>query len=321
MSGGESETEGDILEAFVKQYYSESSFIPREILLPAALPEKDLLASWLAERKAAAVILVVPQRGTKRELVNLAGENASEVLRQRCARESAQEGQRTAALQELSEKLELPVLPGRIECFDISHIQGAETVASMVVFTGGEPDRSEYRRFKLKTVEGGPDDFASMQEVTLRRYREAAEPLPDLIVIDGGKGQLSSALEVIRGVGLSAVPVIGLAKEFEHIFRENNSEPLVLPRHSSALRLMQQIRDEAHRFAVTYHRKLRAKRNLVSVLDNIHGIGAKRRQALWKYFGTIERIRSATADELASAPGMTAPAANAVFRFFHPPAP
>ena len=185
------------------------------------------------------------------------------------------------------------------------------------MFTDGEPDKAEDRRFKLKTVEGSPDDFASMQEVTLRRYREAAEPLPDLIVIDGGKGQLSSALEVIRGVGLSEIPVIGLAKEFEHIFRENISEPLVLPRHSEALRLMQQIRDEAHRFAVTYHRKLRAKRNLVSVLDHIKGIGAKRRQALWKHFGALEKMRAASVEELTAASGMNRTAALAVWQFFH----
>ncbi len=318
LSGGEAEDEGDIMTAFVKQYYSEASFIPQEIILPAVLPEKELLATWLTERKNGNVKLIVPQRGTKVELVCLAAENASEILRQRFARESVRDGQRLAALRELADRLELPEIPGRIECFDISHIQGAETVASMVVFTDGEPDKAEYRRFKLKTVEGSPDDFASMQEVTLRRYREAAEPLPDLIVIDGGKGQLSSALEVIRGVGLSDVPVIGLAKEFEHIFRENISEPLVLPRHSSALRLMQQIRDEAHRFAITYHRKLRAKRNLVSVLDHVPGIGPKRRQSLWKHFGTMERIRSATPEELALAPGMNASAASAVFAFFHP---
>ena len=316
--GGEAESEGEILAAFVKQYYNESSFVPREILTPVLLPETELLSAWLSERKAGAVHLLTPQRGTKRELVQLAGENAVEALRQRSERDAALEGKRSAALQELAEKLGLDTLPRRIECFDISHIQGAETVASMVVLTDGEPDKSEYRRFKLKTVEGSPDDFASMQEVTLRRYREAKEPLPDLIVIDGGKGQLSSALEVIRGVGLAEIPVIGLAKEFEHIFRENISEPLVLPRHSEALRLMQQIRDEAHRFAVSYHRKLRAKRNLVSVLDHVRGIGTKRRQALWKHFGTIERIRTASVEELTAAPGMNLPAAQAVFRFFRP---
>ena len=318
LSGGEAESDSEVLAAFVKQYYNESSFIPREILTPATLPETELLSAWLSERKSGAVHLLTPQRGTKRELVQLAGDNAAEALRQRSEREAGLAGKRSAAVQELAERLGLAAPPERIECFDISHIQGAETVASMVVFTGGEPDKSEYRRFKLKTVEGSPDDFASMQEVTLRRYREAKEPLPDLIVIDGGKGQLSSALEVIRGVGLADIPVIGLAKEFEQIFRENISEPLVLPRHSEALRLVQQIRDEAHRFAVSYHRKLRSKRNLVSVLDHVRGIGAKRRQALWKHFNTIERIRNASVEELAAAPGMNLPAAQAVFRFFRP---
>ena len=317
LSGGDNETDGDILAAFVKQYYHEAAFIAREILTPLVLPESELLASWLSERKGGAVHLLTPQRGSKRELVQLAADNAAEYIRQRNERDAVKHGKSTAAMEELAQRLSLARLPKRIECFDISHIQGAETVASMVVFTGGEPDKAEYRRFKLRTVEGSPDDFASMQEVTLRRYREAAEPLPDLIVIDGGKGQLSSALEVIRGVGLSEIPVIGLAKEFEHIFRENISEPLILPRHSEALRLMQQIRDEAHRFAVTYHRKLRAKRNLVSVLDHIKGIGAKRRQALWKHFGALEKMRAASVEDLAAAPGMNVTAATAVWQFFH----
>ena len=317
LSGGDNETDGDILAAFVKQYYHEAAFIAREILTPLVLPESELLASWLSERKGGAVHLLTPQRGSKRDLVQLAADNAVEYLRQRNERDAVKHGKSTAAMEELAQRLSLARLPKRIECFDISHIQGAETVASMVVFTGGEPDKAEYRRFKLRTVEGSPDDFASMQEVTLRRYREAAEPLPDLIVIDGGKGQLSSALEVIRGVGLSDIPVIGLAKEFEHIFRENISEPLILPRHSEALRLIQQIRDEAHRFAVTYHRKLRAKRNLVSVLDHIKGIGAKRRQALWKHFGALEKMRAASVEDLAAAPGMNVTAATAVWQFFH----
>ena len=317
LSGGDNETDGDVLAAFVKQYYNEAAFIAREILTPLPLPESELLATWLSERKSGAVHLLTPQRGSKRELVQLAADNAAEFLRQRCEHDAAKLGKSTAALEELAQRLSLTRLPKRIECFDISHIQGAETVASMVVFTGGEPDKAEYRRFKLRTVEGSPDDFASMQEVTLRRYREATEPLPDLIVIDGGKGQLSSALEVIRGVGLNDIPVIGLAKEFEHIFRENISEPLILPRHSEALRLIQQIRDEAHRFAVTYHRKLRAKRNMVSVLDHIKGIGAKRRQALWKHFGALEKMRAASVEDLAAAPGMNITAATAVWQFFH----
>jgi excinuclease ABC subunit C len=317
LSGGDNETDGDVLAAFVKQYYNEAAFIAREILTPVVLPESELLANWLSERKGGAVHLLTPQRGSKRELVQLAADNAAEYLRQRNERDAVKHGKSTAAMEELAQRLSLARLPKRIECFDISHIQGAETVASMVVFTDGEPDKAEYRRFKLRTVEGSPDDFASMQEVTLRRYREATEPLPDLIVIDGGKGQLSSALDVIRGVGLSDIPVIGLAKEFEHIFRENISEPLILPRHSEALRLIQQIRDEAHRFAVTYHRKLRAKRNMVSVLDHIKGIGAKRRQALWKHFGALEKMRAASVEDLAAAPGMNVTAATAVWQFFH----
>jgi excinuclease ABC subunit C len=287
-------------------------------LTPVRLPETELLTAWLSERKSGVVHLITPKRGFKRDLIQLAAENAAEVLRQRCERDAASWSRTNPALQELMDRLEMERPPERIECFDISHIQGAETVASMVVFTEGEPDKREYRRFKLRTVEGTPDDFASMQEVTLRRYREAAEPLPDLIVIDGGKGQLSSALEVIRGVGLTDIPVIGLAKEFEHIFRENISEPLILPRHSEALRLIQRVRDEAHRFAVGYHRKLRAKRNLVSVLDHVAGIGAKRRQSLWKHFGTIDRIKNASLDELAAVPGINRPAAEAVWRFFRP---
>jgi excinuclease ABC subunit C len=318
LAGGEDEADGELLAAFAKQYYNESTFIPGEILTPVHLPEAELLKAWLSGRKSGAVHLLTPQRGSKRELIQLAAENAAEVLRQSCERDAARLGKSTLALQELMDRLEMERLPVRIECFDISHLQGAETVASMVVFSEGEPDKSEYRRFKLRTVEGSPDDFASMQEVTLRRYREAAEPLPDLIVIDGGKGQLSSALEVIRGVGLTDIPVIGLAKEFEHIFRERISEPLILPRHSEALRLIQRVRDEAHRFAVGYHRKLRAKRNLVSVLDHVPGIGAKRRQALWKHFSTIDRIKNASIEELTAVQGVNRPAAEAVWRFFRP---
>jgi excinuclease ABC subunit C len=238
------------------------------------------------------------------------------VLEEQSARLKDQDDRTEGAVRELGEYLELDALPERIECFDISHTQGAETVASMVVFEGGKPKKEDYRRYKLKTVEGKPDDFKSMQEVTLRRYQEAKEPLPDLIIIDGGKGQLSAALEIIRGVGLHEIPVVGLAKEFEHIFREGISEPLILPRHSQALYLVQRIRDEAHRFAITYHRKLRSKRNMVSVLDHVEGIGPKRRKALWDHFSSLAKIKAASVEELAGVPGMTLPAAEAVYRFF-----
>jgi excinuclease ABC subunit C len=186
----------------------------------------------------------------------------------------------------------------------------------MVVFEDGRPKKADYRRYRLRTVEGKPDDYRSMAEAVGRRYRSVAGPPPELIIIDGGKGQLSAALAVIRDSGYSDVPVVGLAKEHEHIFREGIGEPLVLPRNSPALHLVQRIRDEAHRFALTYHRKLRSRRNLVSVLDNVPGIGAKRRQALWTHFGSLAKIKAATTEELAAVPGMTRPAAEAVAAFF-----
>lgn len=316
LSGGEDEADDDILTAFVKQYYSRAAFIPREILLPLPLAEQPLLAAWLTEQKGGKVAVETPKRGTKKDLVEMASGNAAVVLKEQALRIQNSAERTEGAAAELGRYLGLSVAPARIECFDISHTQGSETVASMVVFTDGAPHKSEYRRFKLRTVEGKPDDFKSMQEVLSRRYREAAEPLPDLIIIDGGKGQLSAALEVIRGVGLSEIMVVGLAKEFEHIFQEGSSEPLILPRHSQSLYLVQRIRDEAHRFAITYHRKLRAKRNMVSVLDHIGGIGPKRRKALWDAFGTLAAIKEASLEELAAAPGMTVPAAEAVYNFF-----
>ena len=224
--------------------------------------------------------------------------------------------QTIGAMEELGEYLGLAVPPYRMECFDISHNQGSETVASMVVFEGGTAKKSDYRRFKIRSAEGKPDDFKSMREVTMRRYGAVDAQMPDLIVIDGGKGQLSSALEIIRGAGHLDVPVVGLAKREEEIFCEGESEPVILPRDSQALFLIQRIRDEAHRFAITYHRKLRGKRNLVSVLDHIEGIGPKRRQLLYEHYGTIDRIREAAAEEMAALPGMNRPSAEAVYNFF-----
>ncbi len=318
LKGGEDESDQNILAAFVKQYYSQAAFIPREILLPFELEEQHLLAEWLSSAKGGRVQVETPKRGTKKDLVNMAAGNAATVLEEQAARLEADTDKTLGAAAELGQYLGLPAAPERIECFDISHIQGAETVASMVVFEGGQPNKNEYRRYKLKTVEGKPDDFKSMQEVVGRRYREASAkgPIPDLIIIDGGKGQLNSALPIIRGAGLSQVTVVGLAKEFEHIFREGSSEPLILPRHSQSLYLVQRIRDEAHRFAITYHRKLRSKRNLISVLDHIPGIGAKRRKALWDHFGSLAKIKAAEAAELAAVDGMTLPAAEAVYNFF-----
>lgn len=316
LSGGEEEEDADLLAAFLKQYYSQSTFIPREILLPLELAEQELLTEWLSGLRGGKVWLEVPKRGTKKDLVQMAAGNALLVLNEQALKIQDQADRTEGAVRELGRYLNMEGLPERIECFDISHIQGAETVASMVVFEGGLPKKEDYRRFKLRTVEGKPDDFKSMQEVVGRRYQDASGPLPDLIIIDGGKGQLSSALEIIRGAGLHDVMVVGLAKEFEHIFREGDSEPLILPRHSQSLYLVQRIRDEAHRFAITYHRKLRSKRNMVSVLDHIPGIGEKRRKALWQEFGSLAKIKQASEEELAAAPGMTRPAAEAVYSFF-----
>ncbi|MEN6412964.1 MAG: excinuclease ABC subunit UvrC [Veillonellales bacterium] len=316
LSGDEEEEDEVVLEAFIKQYYSQAAFVPREILLPMDLPEQNLLADWLSSRKEGRVAVETPKRGTKKDIVTMAAGNAAIFLAEQAAKLKLRSAQTEGAAADLGRYLSLPVVPERMECFDISHIQGSETVASMVVFEGGVPKKEDYRRYKLTTVEGKPDDFRSMEEVVGRRYREAAEPLPDLIVIDGGKGQLNAALAVIRGVGLADIPVVGLAKEFEYIFREGESDPVILPRDSQALYLIQRIRDEAHRFAITYHRKLRSKRNLVSVLDHVAGIGPKRRKALWDTFGSLPKIKAASLAELAAAPGMTLPAAQAVYDFF-----
>ncbi|SHK86123.1 Excinuclease ABC subunit C [Selenomonas ruminantium] len=321
LQGSEDESDGKLLAAFLQQYYHRATFIPREILLPLAIPqgEQELLEKWLSEKKQKAKVqLILPQRGTKKDIVDMAVGNAEKYLHDEAARIKQANDQTLGAVEELGRCLGLAKMPDRMECFDISHNQGSETVASMVVFEGGLPKKSDYRRFKIQSTEGKPDDFLSMREVTTRRYVDLPEEeLPDLIIIDGGKGQLSSALEIIRNVaGHKKVPVVGLAKQFELVFTEGNPEPVVLPRHSQALYLIQRIRDEAHRFAITYHRKLRGKRNLVSVLDHIVGIGPKRRQALWSHFGSINKIKAASLEELQQAAGMNKPAAEAVFNFF-----
>ena len=317
LQGSEEESDEALLTAFLQQYYHQAAFVPREVLLPMELEETALLSEWLSEKKGGKVQIFVPQRGSKRDIVNMAEGNAEKYLRDEAERVKQANAQTLGAVEELGHYLGLREPPNRMECFDISHNQGSETVASMVVFEGGLPKKADYRRFKIRSAEGKPDDFKSMREVTTRRYGKLTEEeLPDLIVIDGGKGQLSSALEIIRGAGHLKVPVVGLAKQFELIFVEGSSDPVVLPRHSQALYLIQRIRDEAHRFAITYHRKLRGKRNLVSVLDHIDGIGPKRRKMLWSHFGNLNRIKAASVEELAAVEGMNLPAAEAVYQFF-----
>lgn len=311
------DSEQDVLTAFVKQYYNEASFVPREILLPV-LPESDeltVMAEWLTEKAGRKVELLQPQRGTKRELLHLASENAVKLLEERLRKGQLSLQTEEQAAEELQLALQLPDPLERMDCFDISHTQGTETVASMVVFRNGKPSKKDYRRYKIESTEGKPDDFKSMQEVVYRRYRDY-EDLPSLVIIDGGKGQLSSALEVIRGLGLYELPVIGLAKREEEIFTEGSSESILLDRESAPLHLIQRIRDEAHRFAITYHRKLRSKRNMVSILDHIEGIGAKRRQALWKKFQSLEAMKEASVEELAQVEGMNYPTAQRIYDFF-----
>ena len=321
LRGSEEESDVDVLRAFLEQYYNQATFVPREVLLPQVLADADreVIQNWLSEKKGGGrVVLLTPQRGTKRDLIVMATGNAEKFLADEQTRQSLSDQQTMGAVEELGRYLGLEKAPYRMECFDISHNQGQETVASMVVFEGGLPKKSDYRRFKIKSAEGKPDDFLSMREVTTRRYVGLPEEeLPDLIVIDGGKGQLSSALEIIRmEAGHKDVPVVGLAKQFELIFTEGRPDPIELPRRSASLYLIQRIRDEAHRFAITFHRKLRSKRNLVSVLDHIVGVGPKRRQSLWTHFGTLDKIKAASIEELAAAPGMNRPAAEAVFHFF-----
>ena len=321
LRGSEEESDADILRAFLEQYYNQATFVPREVLLPHTIDDaaRAVIEQWLAEKKGGGkVALLTPQRGTKRDIVTMATGNAEKFLADEETRRSLADEATLGAVEELGRYLGLKKPPRRMECFDISHNQGQETVASMVVFEDGMPKKSDYRRFKIRSAEGKPDDFLSMREVTTRRYVGLpADELPDLIIIDGGKGQLSSALEIIRNeAGHKDVPVVGLAKQFELIFTEGNSEPVELPRRSQSLYLVQRIRDEAHRFAITFHRKLRGKRNLVSVLDHIVGVGPKRRQSLWTHFGTLDKIKAASVDELAAAPGMNRPAAEAIVHFF-----
>ncbi len=307
----------EVLTAFIKQYYSDATFVPKEILLPE-LPEEaeqQVIESWLSQKAERKVVLLQPQRGTKHELLTMANENAQKLLDERLRRGAIAMKSDVEAAEELQQVLGLKHSIGRMDCFDISHTQGSETVASMVVFRNGSISKKDYRKYKIQSAEGKPDDFKSMQEVVYRRYKDY-EDLPDLVVIDGGKGQLSNALEVIRGLGLEELPVCALAEREEEIFIPHQSNSIVLDRDSAALHLIQRIRDEAHRFAITYHRKLRGKRNLVSILDHVEGIGPKRRQELWKAFKTLDAMKAASVEELADVESMNMHTAETLYNFF-----
>jgi excinuclease ABC subunit C len=326
LDGAAEESDIGVVTSFVKQFYDEAAYVPPEILLPHEIDEALVIQEWLRSRRGNKVVLKVPRRGHKRDLVEMATENATETLSHLRAQWLIDEGKQARALAELQEHLDLEQPPNRIEGYDISTTQGVATTGSLVVFVKGVPRKSDYRRFRIRTVEG-TDDYASMREMLRRRFRRITEPearaeqspggkestwrlLPDLLVVDGGKGQLNVALEVLDEFGLrDQVPTVGLAKQEEEIFVAGQSEPVRLSRTSEGLYLMQRVRDEAHRFAVTYHRKVRGKQTIISQLDGVPGIGPKRRSALLKHFGSIDAIRAASVDELAAVPGMTRKAA------------
>ena len=324
LEGTEDEANSEVISEFIKQFYSEAASVPAELILPEHVEEAQIINEWLNTRRGGSKVkLKVPRKGVSADLVAMAAENATETLRALKAQWEADTNRQTLALTELQEALNLAEPPSRIECYDISNTQGTASVGSMVVFEHGVPSKKLYRRFNIKTVEG-PDDFASMEEVLTRRFKrwQAAQEaqqsgvgqkvdpsfalLPDLLMVDGGKGQLGRAVKVLEQFSLLAkVPVVGLAKQQEELFRPGHDASLLLARHSQGLYLIQRIRDEAHRYAITSHRRLRSNKGLASRLDKIPGIGPARRRMLLKRFGTIERIISASMEELTDLPGIT----------------
>jgi len=333
LDGTKDESDADVMGSFVKQYYESATYVPRRVYVPVALPEEELIEAFLSERRGTKVEVIAPARGEKRRLVEMATNNAREAMERAHVKWLADRGKTRAALEMLQEELDLPALPQRIECYDISNIQGTNSVGSMVVFIDGHPRPQEYRRFRIKSVEGA-NDFASMAEVLRRRFARAREralreggaqddaaaaddapangrddasfaALPDLVIIDGGKGQLAAVTDVMREMGVKEIPTVGLAKQHEEIYVQDVSEPVVLPRASEALYLVQRVRDEAHRFAITYHRGLRKKVGFQSALDTISGVGPKRKKALLRKFGSVRAIREATVEEIASTVGFT----------------
>lgn len=324
----------EIVTAFVKQYYNGVEFIPGELILSEVQEQElEVVSRWLSGLRGHSVQVKVPQRGDKRKLVEMVEKNALLALEE-ADQEASYKKKAGDVLSQFLSVLGLEAVPRRMECYDISNTQGTEPVASMVVFEDGRPAPHLYRRFKIKTVEG-PDDFASMEEVISRRFNRGLEekklintgqlslrqarffPLPDMVLVDGGKGQLSAAAAAMDRSGAGTIPVFGLAKQEEQVFARDEAEPLCLPRDSGALHLLQRIRDEAHRFAVTYHRRLRTSRNLRSLLDDIQGIGPVRRRELQRAFPSLEAMGKATIEELAAVPGMNKNSARAVYEYFN----
>jgi excinuclease ABC subunit C len=327
LEGTQDEDEREVMAAFLKQFYEEAAYVPPEVLLPERIEEALIIEQWLKRKRGAKVTLHAPRRGQKRELVALAAENAAETLASLRVQWQADAHKHEQALAEIQETLELPQPPIRIECYDISTTQGTEVVGSMVVFVQGVPRKSEYRRFVVRSVQG-QDDYASMREVLQRRFRrwqmttsdlspgggikgssgrdiKGWAKLPDLLVVDGGRGQLGIAVEVLKEFDLLArVPLAALAKQREEIFLPGRARPVLLPRRSPGLFLVQRVRDEAHRFAITHHRARRRRAGVASQLDSIPGVGPARRKALLKAFGSLDAIRAASVEQVAAVPGI-----------------
>jgi excinuclease ABC subunit C len=308
LGGVMESTDEEIVSAFVRQFYLQTDFIPAELHLPVALSDAEEIGRWLSAKSGSPVELAAPQRGAKAQMLELAEKNARQLLDERQLKRELQKDRIPQSVFALQRDLRLPALPRRIEGIDISNLHGTDAVGSLVCFVDGKPRRSEYRHFRINDLPG-PDDFASVRQVVQRRFaglRERGQAFPDLLLIDGGKGQLTSALQALADLGVDTQPVIGLAKRLEEVNLPGQDRPLLLPRTSASLRLLQMLRDEAHRFALEHHRLLRDKRTLTSSLDAIPGVGPKRRNALLQAFGSVRRLRETSAEEIAQLPGFSA---------------
>ena len=308
MSGSKYESASEILFAFIQQYYGYNRHVPKQILLAEEIGDKSLLEDWLSDLRGNKVHIKVPQKGVKLRLVNMAQKNAEIIQHQKKKMENS--------LIELKKYLKLEKLPRVIEGYDISNISGKFAVGSKVSFKDGKPDKKMYKHFRMETP--GPNDFAMMEELLTRRLKMIdSDPEPDLIVIDGGKGQLGMACGVLDELDLTHIPIIGLAKEFEEIYLPNSKRPIIIPKNNKALHLLQQVRDESHRFAITYHRKLRSKNISESSLDDIAGVGKKRKVSILKAFGSIDKVKEASIEELAEIDGMNKKTAENVYNYYH----
>ena len=336
MHRADGDEPAEVLGAFVKQFYSANPYVPRRVLLQYLPDDMPAIEKWLRTKRQGAVQIHVPQRGEKRKLVEMVAQNAEQGLEQLTIRRIHESTNNHKAMDELQEALSLPTLPKRIECYDISNIQGTNSVGSMVVFEDGRPRTSDYRRFKVKSV-AGVDDYSMMREVLTRRFKRLSESrkkesgaaengadvqpatngqawgvVPDLVIIDGGKGHLGAALQVFLELGINDIPLSSLAKENEELFVPYVKDPIIMPQNSQGLFLVQRVRDEAHRFAITYHRERRSKGSVKSTLDLVPGVGPKRKRMLIRRFGSVKGIREASLEDIAAVPGLTLTVARSI---------